>query len=218
MLDRLLPADVVAEEANDGSLAEPLLTEEATLMHGASPERLREFTIARSCARRALAKLGFPSLPILRGSFREPLWPDSVVGSITHSRGYYAVAVARRERLISIGIDAEVNQPLPRGVLEIIACDEEVDRLNSQHCQSVCWERALFSAKESVFKAWFPITGRWLGFEDVTVNFKSENNRFRARFLAEKPIVDGRLMASFDGKIIVQAGLIITAVLVERWS
>jgi hypothetical protein len=38
----LLPADVVVEEANDDSLAEPLLTEEAALMHRASPERWQD--------------------------------------------------------------------------------------------------------------------------------------------------------------------------------
>ncbi len=34
------------------------------------------------------------------------------------------------------------------------------------------WDRLLFSAKESVYKAWFPLTGRWLGFEEaaITIN------------------------------------------------
>jgi len=216
MLDQLLPADIVAVEANNDSLAEPLLPEEAALMYRASPARLREFTIARGCARRALGKLGFPSIPILRGSSRQPLWPDGIVGSITHSRAYYAAAVARRTRLIAIGIDAEVNEPLPPGVLAIIARDEEVAWLNRRLPLSICWDRALFSAKESVFKAWFPITGRWLAFEDVSVDFEFRSNRFRARFLAEKPIVDGREITSFDGKVLVQAGQIVTAVSVER--
>ena len=33
--------------------------------------------------------------------------------------------------------------------------------------------RILFCAKEAVFKAVYPVDGRFLGFEDVTVNFDS---------------------------------------------
>jgi 4'-phosphopantetheinyl transferase EntD len=117
---------------------------------------------------------------------------------------------------VAIGIDAEVNEPLPHGVLAIVARDEEVARIDRRRRQGVYWDRALFSAKESVFKAWYPLTGRWLDFEDVTVNFESRSNRFKARFLAEKPIVEGRQIRFFDGKIIVQAGRIITAVFVKR--
>ena len=29
------------------------------------------------------------------------------------------------------------------------------------------WGRLLFSAKEAVYKAWYPLTGRWLGFEEA---------------------------------------------------
>jgi 4'-phosphopantetheinyl transferase EntD len=34
----------------------------------------------------------------------------------------------------------------------------------------VYWDRVLFCIKESTYKAWFPLTHRWLGFEDASVD------------------------------------------------
>ena len=75
----------------------------------------------RTCARIALGRLGLPPAPLLSGPKREPLWPDGVVGSITHCDGYRAVAVARADQLASIGIDAEPHAELPAGILARIA-------------------------------------------------------------------------------------------------
>lgn len=78
----------------------------------------------------------------------------------------------------------------------------------------VCWDRLLFSAKESVYKAWYPITGRWLGFEDAVITPDPDTGTFTARLLVPGPVVAGKALAGFDGTWTIQDGLIRTAVAV----
>ncbi|CAL9516847.1 4'-phosphopantetheinyl transferase Npt [Streptomyces sp. enrichment culture] len=45
-----------------------------------------------------------------------------------------------------------------------------VARLTAEHPR-LPWDRLLFSAKEAVYKAWFPATRRWIGTAAVEVAF-----------------------------------------------
>ena len=88
---------------------------------------------------------------------------------MTHCAGYRAAAVARSGDLAAVGIDAEPHAPLPPDVLELVARPEERVELTAleEARPDLHWDRILFSAKEAVFKAWFPLTRRWLDFTDV---------------------------------------------------
>lgn len=171
MIARLLPPEVVAVELFHDPTGALLFAEEQALIANAVPQRRDEFTTARVCARRALAGLGYPPAPILPGPRREPLWPDGVVGSITHCVGYRAAAAAHAADVLTIGIDAEPHQPLPDGVFEWISLPAERSQLQALSAAEpdVHWDRLLFCAKESVYKAWYPITKRWLGVKDADV-------------------------------------------------
>jgi 4'-phosphopantetheinyl transferase EntD len=133
-------------------------------------------------ALRALLQLGLGPMPICPGRSREPLWPDGFCGSITHCEGYSAAIVARRDCISAIGIDAERRQSLAAGVLERISLDIEREWMNGADPR-LPWEILLFSAKESVFKAWFPLVGTWLGFHDARIEFQPEAGTFRAVIL-----------------------------------
>ena len=74
----------------------------------------------------------------------------------------------------------------------------------------------LFCAKESVYKAWFPLTGRWLGFEQAHITLDPAAGAFTARLLVPGPEVDGRELTAFDGRWLARGGLIITAISVAR--
>jgi 4'-phosphopantetheinyl transferase EntD len=87
---------------------------------------------------------------------------------MTHCAGYGAVAHAHR--ITSFGIDAESNSPLPEGVLDAIARSEERTALASLPAVGPAWDRLLFSAKESVYKAWYPVTRRWLDFQEASLD------------------------------------------------
>lgn len=205
-MGELLPAEVVTAEALGEHRVDPaLFPEEEPYVAGAVEKRRREFTAGRSCARQALAGLGIPAVAVLPGPRREPRWPAGVIGSLTHCQGYSAAAVAYRGTVAALGIDAEPDMPMPEGVLEQVAGMAELEGL-SHLPVGVNWGRLLFSAKESVYKAWYPATGRWLGFEDVHVDFCPVSGSWTARLLVPEPI------AAFRGRFLSQEGLLLTAV------
>lgn len=214
MIETLLPTAAVAVEALVDDPDATLFPEEEQQVAKAVEKRRREFTTARVCARRALAALGYPPAPILAGPKREPLWPAGVVGSITHCAGYRAAAVARREQVPTIGIDAEPHGALPAGVLDQVALPDErasLAVLLTRHPETH-WDRLLFSAKESVYKAWFPLAGRWLGFDDAAITFDPAAGTFAVRLLVTGPDLPAGRLVGFDGRWLVANGLALTAV------
>jgi 4'-phosphopantetheinyl transferase EntD len=201
-------ADVPGEDPFPGE--EDLV---ARAVHG----RRREFITARRCAREALGHLGYPPAPIRPGARREPRWPAGVVGSITHCAGYRAAAVAPATVVAGVGIDAEPYGPLPDGVLDTVTTEDEptlLAGLVGTHA-SVHWDRLLFSAKESVYKAWYPLTGRWLGFDDARLSIDPAAATFTARVLVDGARPDGGPpLTELHGRYAVGRGLVVTAVVV----
>ncbi|MEU6548995.1 4'-phosphopantetheinyl transferase superfamily protein [Streptomyces sp. NPDC046915] len=191
-----------------------LLPEEAAALGRVAQDREWEFAAGRTCARRAMRALGRPPSAILIGTHREPVWPRGVVGSITHCRGYCAAAVALEQDLASLGIDGEPHDRLPAGVLHVVAGRAEVAALDALPRGRVHWDRVLFSAKESVYKAWFPLTRKWLDFTDVFLTVDSSDGTFHGRLVG--PALDTTAPTGFDGRFAVRAGFVLTAVTVAR--
>jgi 4'-phosphopantetheinyl transferase EntD len=181
-LAALVPASVAVEQLPVDAAAEaaPLAEEEAAL-GVVAPSRRREYTAGRICARRALERLGMPSTPILRGPGKEPVWPAGIVGAITHTTHLAAAAVARRADVATVGIDIEVAGALDASLRNIVLLPEEEEWLRYEKHADVM-ATVLFSAKESVYKAFFPLERRWLGFEDVVLAPPRARGLLYARF------------------------------------
>ena len=218
-LAAVLPAPVVTATATADDPVAVLAPEEEPAVAQAVATRRAEFTTARACARAALTRLGLPGAAVPVGEKRAPVWPDGIVGAITHCAGFRAAAVAWRDEVRTVGLDAEPHAALPDGVLEAVSDAGEravLDRLARER-PDVRWDKLLFSAKESVYKAWFPLTGRWLGFEDAEL-VPAADGTFRAALRVPGPVVDGVAIAFFDGRWIVRGGLVITAIAVPAAS
>lgn len=218
MIGALLPGAARSVEAYDDVPDEQPLPEEADLVASAVESRRREFVTTRRCAREALAQLGLPPVPIRPGPGRAPAWPDGVVGSLTHCAGYRGAAVARAADVSSLGIDAEPHQALPDGVLDVILArgDAETLRAVTREAPTIHWDRLLFSAKEAVYKAWYPLTGRWLGFEDAHLEIDPDGRTFTAELLVPGDRRDGAPpLTALHGSFLVGRGLVLTAVVVE---
>jgi 4'-phosphopantetheinyl transferase EntD len=185
MIEQLVPAGAVAVEAFGDDPGEEVFAGEEGAIGNAVPSRRREFVTARRCAREALESLGCRPAPIHRGRGREPLWPAGVVGSITHCDGYRAAVVAPVDVLAGIGVDVEPNAALDESLVPSIASAAEVRHLAGLYRDgpSVAWDRLLWSAKESVYKVWYPLTGRWLDFLDADLTFDPPTRTFAARLL-----------------------------------
>jgi 4'-phosphopantetheinyl transferase EntD len=214
VIDELLPCAVSAAETFADVPGVVLFPAEDAALRQSVDKRRREFATARSCARKALAGLGIGPLAVVPGLRGAPDWPAGIVGSITHCDGYRAAAVAHRTDIVTIGVDAEPVGPLIDGVLEAVTLDEERARLRvlAARRPDVHWDRLIFSAKEAVYKAWFPLTLRWLGFEDVAITVDDGDGTFRAELRVPGPVVGGRALSGLDGRWLVRDGLTITAI------
>lgn len=220
MITTLVPADTVAVDSRTDPAEAWLFDSEEALLTRAVNKRRREFTTVRHCARQALDALGVPAAPLLPGAHGAPQWPVGIVGSMTHCEGYRAAAAASAEKLLTIGIDAEPHGALPGGVLDIIALPEEIKRLNTLLTldSRMYWDRILFSCKESVYKAWYPLTGSWLGFEDADVVLDPHSGEFHARLLIPGPPVEGTSLNSFTGHWLIHDDIILTTITPPRIS
>jgi 4'-phosphopantetheinyl transferase EntD len=217
VIERILPPLVASAEVFGDDPAATLFPEEYAVVVRATERRRREFATARACVHAALARLGQPPVPVLTGPGGAPQWPDGVVGSITHCAGYRAAAVGLTSDIVSLGVDAEPNEPLPEGgMLKVIANDSERAYLGdlAVRIPGICWDRLLFCAKEAVYKTWFPLTRRWLDFRSATVVINPEPGTFAARLLVEGPRVGGSELSLLRGRWISDRGLLVTAIVV----
>ncbi|WP_432933586.1 4'-phosphopantetheinyl transferase family protein [Microbispora sp. CA-135349] len=227
MISDILPPWVASAESFGDVPEETLFPEERPLIARAVDRRRREFVTGRHCARLALARIGVTPGPIPRGERGAPVWPAGTVGSITHCPGYRAAAVASAEVARAVGIDAETHEPLPEAVLSMIASPEEIAALEALGRAdgadaegtdavgadgAVCWDRILFSAKESIYKVWFPLTGRWLDFSEAVVDI-DPSGTFRARLLVADPAMGTHTLS---GRWLVRDGHIATSVALPR--
>jgi 4'-phosphopantetheinyl transferase EntD len=156
--------------------------EEDALGAAVSPKRLLDFRLGRAAGRKVLEEIGFPLVtPILRGEHREPVWPLGVVGSIAHGSGYGIAAAAWQQDVPAIGIDIQkVEERYTDELVARFADPDEFEWVRSSPERRT--ERAvkLFSAKESVFKALYPLGKVWFAFDVAHLVPTGDENGFKA--------------------------------------
>jgi 4'-phosphopantetheinyl transferase EntD len=215
LLSGVLPSVVAAAEMYDDPTDLVPFPEEEPLVARSVAKRRNEFVTVRYCARQALGELGLPPVPILKGDKGEPCWPDGVVGSLTHCEGFRGAVVGRQAEVRSVGIDAEPHDVLPNGVLAAISLPAERTELAGLS-GNLHWDRILFCAKEATYKAWFPLTHRWLGFEDAhvtfTVDWSGAAGTFSSAILIDPAAESGPPLTALAGRWSVRDGLALTAI------
>jgi enterobactin synthetase component D len=146
----------------------------------ATQKRQREFLAGRWCAEEALQCLGAGSTHVAMAKDRAPIWPDGVVGSITHTADFAAAAVAWAADIAGLGIDSEqIIDPAAAGDVADICMVDEATLFTPAHGRSFCeFCTFVFSAKEAVFKCLFPLTRKFLEFSDVRITSLDWNRKY----------------------------------------
>ena len=166
----LFPEGVAAAELRVAGDASLLAAEEASVVANAVPKRVGEFAAGRLCARRALAELGIANFALKAAGDRQPIWPEGIVGSITHTEGMYAAVVAKRTLLRAIGVDTEAAGSVKPELWPRILVAVELDWLASLERRARAAAATLiFCAKEAAYKCQYPLTGERLSFSDLEV-------------------------------------------------
>jgi 4'-phosphopantetheinyl transferase EntD len=140
-----------------------------------------------------------------------------MTGSTTYCSGYRAAAVALTRDFVALGVDAELNEALPDDdMLDLIASHEEREHLDSLSARThgICWDRLLFSAKLSAYKAWFPLESWWLNLELANIVINAYEGTFTAYLSAPGPVVGGAPVAEMCGRWLAHQGILVTTAVV----
>ena len=172
--------EAAALSLDDGAL----FPEERAFIQAAVPKRRAEFATARILARRALAALGAPPIPLVPAPDRAPVWPSGYTGSISHCANYCAVVVARSDDVSSLGLDVEDLRELDPTMQDLVLTPAERRWVGAQprEIQAVL-PILIFSAKEAYYKCQYPITRGFLDFQDVELSIEWTSGTFAARVL-----------------------------------
>jgi len=161
---------VVVIERHQPGNPEDLKPVESHYVARARAKRLQEFAAGRACARAALAEFGVHDVELPAAADRQPLWPQGFIGSITHTAGFCAAAVALRSEISCLGLDSEtVGAPTP-DIWSTVCRDEELEWIDSlPAAERSAAITLVFSAKEAFYKAQYPLVSEWLDFHDLSI-------------------------------------------------
>ena len=153
------------EEVLSGVNLEPLLPK---CLVPAVRGRQLSFVGGRLCAERCLTQLGDETAVVGYGSGGEPIWPKAFRGSITHTTKHAHAAVMAKPWCSGIGIDSE--HVVESGADIVAMCCTPFERA-TWFGDAIDPLRAtlLFSAKESFYKAVYPVVRRFVDFDEVEV-------------------------------------------------
>jgi len=169
-LSELFLPGVIAAELTIPAPRTLLTAAELQFISHCADKRIQDFTAGRACAHRALGALGIREISVVAGRDRAPIWPASVTGSITHTYGYAAAAVALERDIRGIGVDCEVIESVDEELWSRICTTVELDRLAQLPAADRSGQAALiFAAKEAFYKCQYPLTRQWVGFEHVII-------------------------------------------------
>ena len=134
-IKHLFPATVKTYCCQVQDHTDNLYSEEAVIISKAIDKRRYEFSTGRLCARKALQQLGIENWILTQGKNREPIWPDLITGSISHSNKWAAAAVSTTRDIMTVGFDIETVDRISNGILKRIITTQEKELLDKKDQQ-----------------------------------------------------------------------------------
>lgn len=167
------PKAAVAVQAVMSDLPAPFPEEAAQLSPNAVPKRRAQFRAGRHAAHKAMREIGIAPTAILRGPQGMPIWPDGLVGTISHTDEIAIALVAEQRNVAGLGVDLERADRFTPQLAKVVLTDAETD--------AGVDVGAAFTAKEAIYKALFPQLRKVVGFQDVEISLDLANGRFIAK-------------------------------------
>jgi len=178
-IEHLFPATVKSYCCHVQNHTEDLHSKEAIIISKAIDKRCYEFSTGRLCARKALQQIGIDNYILTKGKNGEPIWPDQIKGTISHSNKWAGAAVATTKNIMGIGFDIETISRISNGILRRIITEKEKELLDKKdEQQAQIYAVLIFSAKEAIYKALSPIYAETLRFKDVSILCKNNSPEF----------------------------------------
>jgi enterobactin synthetase component D len=177
------------------------------------PNRKEEFKLGRLCASLAHLKLKGETLNVIPvGTKREPIFPSTVVGSISHTKEWIGAVVADSNKLVGVGLDFENMGRAKKELSRYISTDSDVTKVDGMSEEEVL--TLIFSAKESLYKALYPSVKIFFGFDSAAVTkIDTQSKTFTIELLTQLSShfgPNGRF--SFTGRFCCDSQICLTAI------
>jgi enterobactin synthetase component D len=174
----------------------------------AIPRRQREFAAGRAAAREAMIQIGWPTEAIPSAPDRSPVWPNGLIGSISHSGGVCIAIAARHNAIHAMGIDVEEYLEIDPTLWASICTPGELANIEAwPKSEQGLQVTRLFCAKEAYYKWQYPQTKQMLDFCDVEVALSRNSTSFRLQ-----PAAPGKtklLLCGNEGHLLAFNGLLL---------
>jgi 4'-phosphopantetheinyl transferase EntD len=207
----LFPDGVLTLVEHRDSWPTELVPAEEAQLGDVCGKRLAEFAAGRDQARRLIAALTGTAQPLLIGDYRQPLWPDGVIGSISHSDDFCAVAVASTQSISDLGIDVETLEALNPEVEDVVLTEAELHATESTEG----WVRKLiFSIKESNYKCCYHMVKAFIDFKQCEVVLDMDRQAYQSRIICNNHL-GKELRISVQGRWMLESGHIFTSAIIQ---
>ncbi|XUY30422.1 4'-phosphopantetheinyl transferase family protein (plasmid) [Agrobacterium sp. rho-8.1] len=126
---------------------------------------------ARHLIRKILRERGEPEVSVIKTTLGNPIWPDNLVGSISHSDEVAFAVIANRDKFIGIGVDVEKTSGITSDLASLILTPSEQSSYGDEAIASI------FSIKEACYKACYHADSVFFSFLDIEINLESSSAR-----------------------------------------
>ncbi|MBN2105046.1 4'-phosphopantetheinyl transferase superfamily protein [bacterium] len=156
-----------------------LFPQEQVFIQNAVFKRQSEFIAGRILARQAMKQLGYPEFSLPADTQRCPVWPEDIVGSISHTDHYCGAVVGASSHYRSIGLDIEQISRINKALWPVFCTRNELNNLSKLPVLKQQKHAALvFSAKESFYKCHFYLHRVFFVFQDIEIAWNWKRSRF----------------------------------------
>lgn len=170
------------------SIGNSNISKQSTTTLYRNEKRRIEFKAGRQCAAQVLGRLEVPrdARWLVRATDGSPVWPEGIVGSISHTDGVAIAVAGRRQDYRGLGVDIERISYRTFEFVQRVCRKEDIENVVENPWVSV--EQTitmLFSIRESFYKCIYPVLHLDLDFHDCVVDVDFLNCRFQAKLFSQ---------------------------------
>lgn len=155
----------------------------------AHPKRQHEYLCGRILAQAVLKHHLYLDQPLTSMHEHLPVWPPHVLGSISHSQNKLIVALSDKAGYLGIDIEHWVSSEFAQESTHLILTPSELELWKIKASEFFDFSQfvsLIFSVKESLYKAVYPIAKQYIDFlEASVVDIDFENQKLFLAFASE---------------------------------
>lgn len=180
-------------------------------------KRKSEFLAGRYCVKQLAKRLKIPgadSIEVKIGPHRAPIWPLGTLGSITHNTSTALCLLSNDASVGALGLDIEniVAEELMGSISGQVCSQQEIELLLSKgfdHCEAFT---LVFSAKESIFKALYPMVSTYFDYKEAILKGVDSSNHRMCFQLNDSFAKKYSLTHELNVDFILEGGVVLTLV------